>query len=141
MANQAHNFAKESSHNEDDDQPIFCKPKNLGAPPPSLLHTYTSIKGKPPSLSKRINPPNHNPAPLIPILWLCSTIIIIGLAPLEVVRTCLVLKCSLAIVCNYLKFFDLVEAVATYVYAWTKTRHRMGSTVYFMAFIAQCNQG
>lgn len=46
MAYWAHNFAKESSKEEDNIKSIFCKAANLDLPPPAFLHNYSSVHDK-----------------------------------------------------------------------------------------------
>ncbi len=122
---QAHNFAEESSNDEDEDEPLFCKPTNSGAPPPAFLHTYSSINDKPPSPFKMINSKKSatktQPGPSDSNImasfydyyyWLGTR------------GSCKNILGSKKLSCNYLSLFennfDLLEAVATYVFAWTK---------------------
>ncbi len=115
---------------------------NLGKLPPSFLHKYSSIDDKPPSPLKIINsrkycirtqpgPSNYNIMALFYdyYYWLgkCGCFKnILG---------------SKRLICSCLSLFghnfDLVEAFATYVFAWTKNIHRMASVIYFMAFVAE----
>ncbi len=124
-ADKAHNYAEESSNEEDDDELIFCQSMDSGAPPPAFLHQYSSIDNKPPSPFKIINSKKNatkaKPGPSDSDImasfydyyyWLGTR------------GCCKNVLGSTKLTCNCLSLFennfDVVEAVATYVFAWTK---------------------
>ncbi len=138
MAYQAHNFAEESSNEEDDNDSIFCKATNSNPPLPAFLHNYVSVHDKLPCPFKLINSKKRAAKRQ---LGLTDSNIMASFYNyyfwLGTHGCCMNHLGSKKLSCDCLLLFDsnhdLVEAVATH---GQKTLQRTASAIYFMAFIA-----